>query len=103
YRPLPHPTDPPSLHDALPIYQRMRTAPQVNPPPIASIITRSPFLMRPSSLASQSASGTEAAEVFACLSTVTTVLASGMPSLRPRSEEHTSELQSRENLVCRLL
>src|SRR5690606_42157622 len=23
--------------------------------------------------------------------------------LRPRSEEHTSELQSRENLVCRLL
>src|SRR5690606_15083312 len=25
------------------------------------------------------------------------------PSLRSRSEEHTSELQSRENLVCRLL
>src|SRR5207302_9663994 len=24
-------------------------------------------------------------------------------SVRPRSEEHTSELQSRENLVCRLL
>src|SRR5690606_41528738 len=24
-------------------------------------------------------------------------------SLHPRSEEHTSELQSRENLVCRLL
>src|SRR5690606_41459036 len=24
-------------------------------------------------------------------------------STRPRSEEHTSELQSRENLVCRLL
>src|SRR5690606_42021242 len=24
-------------------------------------------------------------------------------TLRPRSEEHTSELQSRENLVCRLL
>src|SRR5436309_6393729 len=24
-------------------------------------------------------------------------------SARPRSEEHTSELQSRENLVCRLL
>src|SRR5690606_41163484 len=31
--------------------------------------------------------------------------ASGTSSnvLRPRSEEHTSELQSRENLVCRLL
>src|SRR5690606_8025427 len=25
------------------------------------------------------------------------------PTLYPRSEEHTSELQSRENLVCRLL
>src|SRR5690606_40818434 len=25
------------------------------------------------------------------------------PFLAPRSEEHTSELQSRENLVCRLL
>src|SRR5690606_42042427 len=24
-------------------------------------------------------------------------------AIRPRSEEHTSELQSRENLVCRLL
>src|SRR5690606_41477521 len=26
-----------------------------------------------------------------------------LPHRRPRSEEHTSELQSRENLVCRLL
>src|SRR5690606_41187924 len=26
-----------------------------------------------------------------------------LPSVVPRSEEHTSELQSRENLVCRLL
>src|SRR5690606_40989183 len=25
------------------------------------------------------------------------------PDIHPRSEEHTSELQSRENLVCRLL
>src|SRR5690606_41752574 len=25
------------------------------------------------------------------------------PKLHPRSEEHTSELQSRENIVCRLL
>src|SRR5690606_40294877 len=30
---------------------------------------------------------------------VSTVIVAG----RPRSEEHTSELQSRENLVCRLL
>src|SRR5690606_42101398 len=27
----------------------------------------------------------------------------GMPNAQRRSEEHTSELQSRENLVCRLL
>src|SRR5690606_41016548 len=27
----------------------------------------------------------------------------GAPAAAPRSEEHTSELQSRENLVCRLL
>src|SRR5690606_41723032 len=27
----------------------------------------------------------------------------GVPGNDPRSEEHTSELQSRENLVCRLL
>src|SRR5690606_41878857 len=29
--------------------------------------------------------------------------ASGVAWVNPRSEEHTSELQSRENLVCRLL
>src|SRR5438093_2092830 len=28
---------------------------------------------------------------------------SGSPGVRPRSEEHTSELQSLTNLVCRLL
>src|SRR5690606_40120412 len=31
------------------------------------------------------------------------VVAERLPRLRERSEEHTSELQSRENLVCRLL
>src|SRR5690606_41715261 len=29
--------------------------------------------------------------------------AAALPGQGPRSEEHTSELQSRENLVCRLL
>src|SRR5688572_32598426 len=29
--------------------------------------------------------------------------ANGMPELHKRSEEHTSELQSQSNLVCRLL
>src|SRR5690606_41827189 len=32
-----------------------------------------------------------------------TISAGRMPTAEPRSEEHTSELQSRENLVCRLL
>src|SRR5690554_7170259 len=31
------------------------------------------------------------------------VAPSGMPSISTRSEEHTSELQSRPHLVCRLL
>src|SRR5690606_41415804 len=33
----------------------------------------------------------------------TSGVAMGAPEDDPRSEEHTSELQSRENLVCRLL
>src|SRR5690606_40597269 len=33
----------------------------------------------------------------------TGILQSSAMSIAPRSEEHTSELQSRENLVCRLL
>src|SRR5690606_41404166 len=30
-------------------------------------------------------------------------ISDGTATVQPRSEEHTSELQSRENLVCRLL
>ena len=46
---------------------RARLAPQVKPPPIASNITRSPGLMRPSLIATSNASGTDAAEVLATL------------------------------------
>ena len=45
-------------------HQRRIAEPQVKPPPIASSSTRSPRLMRPSALASASASGIEAAEVL---------------------------------------
>ena len=45
-------------------YQRTSAEPQVKPPPMASISTRSPGLMRPSWTASASASGIEAAEVL---------------------------------------
>src|SRR5260221_1602999 len=64
-------------------YQRTRLAPQVKPPPIASIRTRWPGRMRPSPTASASASGIDAAEVFACRSMVTTTLLPSSPSLRP--------------------
>src|SRR4051794_358016 len=47
-------------------------APHVKPPPIASSTTRSPRLIRPSLTAVSNASGTEAAEVLAWRSTVTT-------------------------------
>ena len=46
-------------------YQRTMAAPQVKPPPIASINIRSPFLMRPSVMATSRAKGIDAAEVLA--------------------------------------
>src|SRR5690606_41911178 len=70
-----HPDLPLSLHDALPI---CRTVPGARSPRTASRSRRSPP-RRP---------GTPAP---------------GRAWAAARSEEHTSELQSRENLVCRLL
>src|SRR5690606_41632194 len=78
--PPPPETYPLSLHDALPIWSGARSP------------ARSWPAMTPRSanaLPMHSHSGTSAA---ACSTTP-----------RPRSEEHTSELQSREKLVCRLL
>src|SRR5690606_40750742 len=43
------------------------------------------------------------AEVLVCFHEVRIFFPTGSTPRRPRSEEHTSELQSRENLVCRLL
>src|SRR5450432_438076 len=62
-------------------HHRINTAPQVKPPPIASIITRSPFLIRPSREATSRASGIEAAEVLPCNSTVFTTFSGARPSL----------------------
>src|SRR5438876_6150341 len=62
-----------SLHDALPI-SSTRAPPSCGPPPVSH--------SRPS-----------------CCS----VMRSGRPSCSARSEEHTSELQSPVQLVCRLL
>src|SRR5438874_10316795 len=64
-------------------YQRTTLAPQVSPPPSASIRIRCPGRMRPSVTASSRASGIEAAEVLAWRSIVTTVFPAGSPSRRP--------------------
>ena len=45
------------------VNQRTSAAPQVRPPPIAAKSTNCPGFRRPSAAASESASGTEAAEV----------------------------------------
>src|SRR5436309_13451730 len=63
-----------SLHDALPIWRTAGNTRRETPPArLRSLADRSMRRGRPSAIAGQ------------------------------RSEEHTSELQSRENLVCRLL
>src|SRR5690606_40637994 len=87
------------LHDALPIY------PSRDPGNRLSRRSGSPGLVGdpnggkhvPHRLTSQPASITNQEEV------VTMQLIQGNLRTVLRSEEHTSELQSRENLVCRLL
>src|SRR5689334_395036 len=55
-------------------------APHVKPPPIASSTTMSPCWILPSLTALSKASGTDAADVLACSSTVTTTFSDGRPS-----------------------
>src|SRR5207253_5478213 len=90
-----------SLHDALPISSLPSAAPTVSPRLFtASTISGSglfhcDFGCRPTSAPQPTADSTGA---------LVKISASGpMPTSRYRSEEHTSELQSRGHLVCRLL
>src|SRR5690606_41091402 len=53
--------------------------------------------------AARSAAAAAAADAGAALVPLGTSPLAVEPTITPRSEEHTSELQSRENLVCRLL
>src|SRR5690606_41418873 len=78
-----------SLHDALPIswWIEVRGLAPV-PPSCPAIVTRSACAL-----------DTPAATVPTPISETSFTLTSA----KLRSEEHTSELQSRENLVCRLL
>src|SRR5690606_41562109 len=66
----------------------------VGPPPAVVVLS-------PMAPASRSLGSALAVAPPACLPAVATVMIEA--PTRVRSEEHTSELQSRENLVCRLL
>src|SRR5690606_41667335 len=82
------------LHDALPISRRARTAPACTPragsPPSTKwwVGWTNPRRWRRRAAACPAATASSATTAMRCA---------------PRSEEHTSELQSREKLVCRLL
>src|SRR5207253_10894772 len=95
-------TSPLSLHDALPIYL---TAEQKSASGIVSGNGEGP-----NELATPDISGARSASSACCTpgtkssSFILTCTASFPPAdSRSRSEEHTSELQSRGHLVCRLL
>src|SRR5690606_39922280 len=83
-----------SLHDALPISWSCGPSPAER----TSSSTRSPGTSRPSPTEKLELCGGED-EAFAVFVDVNVL----GEDERARSAEHTSELQSRENLVCRLL
>src|SRR5690606_41066062 len=97
----PHPS-PLSLHDALPISSFAH-------PHLSPVDSRASFVLTfaSSSLATSTPSTTlppVSSSFRAPPSPSATALASSpLSKSSSRSEEHTSELQSRENLVCRLL
>src|SRR5690606_40159556 len=97
------PPTPFSLHDALPIYSvfpYIRILRKVNTQP-SSILAPAPSSFRLLTEAERQASLQAA---MAALPQGQDIWIYGYGSLIwRRSEEHTSELQSRENLVCRLL
>src|SRR5690606_41188397 len=87
-----------SLHDALPISARVN---QPRPPSRAC-----PFASDSGTkLAAPTSSGSPppAAALDQAAARNSSVVATSSSARARRSEEHTSELQSRENLVCRLL
>src|SRR5439155_26952840 len=90
-----------SLHDALPICPGSRIA-QCKPPstrlPVPCAIELVPIIPRSWPVAAKMAAIAEAGvNATDCMPEATA------PCVPARSEEHTSELQSRGHLVCRLL
>src|SRR5690606_41321184 len=90
-----------SLHDALPIWRRFRRPRLDQPLELRTAVVcrrRARFYIGVNDL-----EATRRAPAFTLPSLVgDRYVMLGLPRGR-RSEEHTSELQSRENLVCRLL
>src|SRR5690606_41812158 len=84
---------PPSLHDALPIFEALLAADRL---PAHDVVAAALVIevAGPAVLALHRRRRVEAFALTDALAQVLVVV---------RSEEHTSELQSRENLVCRLL
>src|SRR5206468_11219043 len=87
----PTPSHTPSLHDALPIY-----ANYVSSDPVPDAIL--PYNSTPTSV-----SVTLSEAIEANSATIDVTNGTGARFDLPRSEEHTSELQSRSDLVCPLL
>src|SRR5205085_5159138 len=95
--PPPSLISPLSLHDALPICCRDSRAPVGAPWPIASPYAARAPVAQPQSRRARYRSARSAPAAHAAASSRAPADAA------PRSEEHTSELQSQSNLVCRLL
>src|SRR5207302_9847248 len=89
--PPPPPLYPLSLHDALPICSSTRTSSTTTPARTRRPTRTIPRAVPPTCSRSPTAP------------TPTRPTPATRTGWRDRSEEHTSELQSRENLVCRLL
>src|SRR5690606_40113531 len=87
-----------SLHDALPIYSVRAVLGHRRPPRRGRDPGGARGVLRPGwrPACARGADGDRRTRRSCCA-------AAGFRGLRSRSEEHTSELQSRENLVCRLL
>src|SRR5690606_41369111 len=88
-----------SLHDALPIFNRYTSASTRTLPGSTSRVRSRGRSHAESAGISHTATTSDASSD----STTVNAIPATRRAAMPRSEEHTSELQSRENLVCRLL
>src|SRR5207302_10886739 len=89
-----------SLHDALPIWIWRRCSTWRSSDATRRILNPS---ARHRPISPASCANRPPNRGTACVSSVTSTASGSAPTCALRSEEHTSELQSRENLVCRLL